>query len=53
MLLIILLSQGKKVELRISTKPASIIALLYNNRILIPYDNDYNVVFYLRGYLRT
>ena len=51
-LLILLLSKEKKVELEISTKLASVIALLYNNRIIISYDNDYNVVFYLRGYLR-
>ena len=53
LILILLLSKEKKIELKVNTKLASVIALLYNNRIIIPFDNDYSVVFYLRGYLRT
>ena len=49
MLIILLLSKGRA---RVNTKLTSVIALLYNNRIITPRGNDYNVVFYLRGYLR-
>lgn len=33
-----------------STKLASAVALLHNNRTTMPCDDDYNVAFYLRGY---